>query len=569
MLDNNVNTVWNTGRYAPAWITLDLGKTMTLDSVWLLPNMKPITSQVTHKIKVGTDATSLNTVWSYVGSSTSYVWLEADLSSGTVARYVQVYTEKSDSWVAWASINLYAFQVMHICGNGIKTSSEACDDGNTAASDGCSTVCTVECGYNCTAAQPNVCSTSCGDSKLAGNETCDDGNTISGDGRSANCSNIEPGWTCSTHIKTTSEACDDGSTAAGDGCSAGCTVECGYNCTAAQPNVCSVTCGDSKLAGNETCDDGNTISGDGCSADCNSVEAGWSCPPLACGRSSCTQVCGNGIKTSSEACDDGNTAASDGCSAVCSVECGYTCGGQPSLCYASAAVYVEMTLRLPLQKAFFTATALRQLSFRLAVAARAHVPENNVTIAAMEEVAAARRAVRLDIMTQVRVNDDAAATSLLSSWSTTTLNMHLKSAGLPDAILISMTVKKRPTDTVEEGTKQVLQSEGSVQPGAIRADEATKAVAASSILGAAVGAATLLLCISSAACYFFRRRYSFSTSDHANSHRPPVTDVVNITLCHALEKQHVSERDHMRYNVDGQVGLTLNLILWLLFEYSG
>ncbi len=428
--------------------------------------------------------------------------------------------------------------------------------------------CTVECGYNCTAAQPNVCSTRCGDSKLAGNETCDDGNTISGDGCSANCSNVEPGWTCSTQpcgrsnctqvcgdgIKTTSEGCDDGSTAAGDGCSGGCTVECGYNCTAAQPNVCSVTCGDSKLAGNEQCDDGNSISGDGCSADCSSVEAGWSCPPLACGRSSCTQVCGNGIKTSSEACDDGNTAAGDGCSAVCSVECGYTCAGQPSVCYASAAVYVEMTLRLPLEKAFFTATALRQLSFHLAVAATARVPEENVTIAAMEEVAASRRAVSLDIITQIRVNDDAAATRLLSSWSTITLNMYLKSAGLPDAILMSLTVKNRPTDTVEDRTKQVLQSNVSLQPGAIRADEATKAVAASSILGAVVGGATIFLCSLSAASYFFRRRYSISTSNHANSHLPPITDVVNITTCHTLAPQHVSERDHMRYNVDGRVG---------------
>ncbi len=142
------------------------------------------------------------------------------------------------------------------------------------------------------------------------------------------------------------------------------------------------------------------------------------------------------------------------------------------MCYASAAVYVEMTLRLPLEKAFFTATALRQLSFRLAVAATAHVPEENVTISAMEEVAVSHRAVSLDIITQIRVNDDAAATKLLSSWSTITMNMYLKSAGLPDAILMSMTVKNRLTDTVEDRTKQVLYFNVSLQPGAIRADEA-------------------------------------------------------------------------------------------------
>jgi cysteine-rich repeat protein len=242
------------------------------------------------------------------------------------------------------------------CGNGIKTASEACDDGNTAASDGCSAVCSVECGYACTVANPNVCRTTCGDSKLAGLEQCDDGNTISGDGCSADCNSVEAGWSCpplacgrsscwqvcGNGIKASFEACDDGNTADSDGCSAVCSVECGYTCTETQPNVCRTTCGDSKLAGLEQCDDGNTLSGDGCSADCNSVEAGWSCPPLVCGRSSCTQVCGNGIKTASEACDDGNTAASDGCSAVCSVEYGYTCAGQRSLCFASAASNVSV-----------------------------------------------------------------------------------------------------------------------------------------------------------------------------------------------------------------------------------
>ena len=40
--------------------------------------------------------------------------------------------------------------VTHICGNGIRTSLEGCDDGNLIPGDGCSSTCTVEPGYTCT-----------------------------------------------------------------------------------------------------------------------------------------------------------------------------------------------------------------------------------------------------------------------------------------------------------------------------------------------------------------------------------------------------------------------------------
>ena len=43
-------------------------------------------------------------------------------------------------------------------------------------------------------------------------------------------------------------------------------------------------------------------------------------------------ACGNGIISRSEQCDDGNTRDEDGCSRVCTVEDGYRCTGQPSVC---------------------------------------------------------------------------------------------------------------------------------------------------------------------------------------------------------------------------------------------
>lgn len=42
--------------------------------------------------------------------------------------------------------------------------------------------------------------------------------------------------------------------------------------------------------------------------------------------------CGDGAVGGSEQCDDGNRASADGCSLACTVEQGFTCSGQPSVC---------------------------------------------------------------------------------------------------------------------------------------------------------------------------------------------------------------------------------------------
>ena len=47
-----------------------------------------------------------------------------------------------------------------VCGNGRRTGSEGCDDGNTANNDGCGSTCTVESGFSCmggTASTPDTC----------------------------------------------------------------------------------------------------------------------------------------------------------------------------------------------------------------------------------------------------------------------------------------------------------------------------------------------------------------------------------------------------------------------------
>jgi len=161
---------------------------------------------------------------------------------------------------------------------------EECDDENLTGGDGCTADCHVEPGWNCDGASPTVCAAICGDATVLGAEG-------------------EAG------------GCDDGNTAPGDGCSANCTEESGYDCTG-EPSVCNTVCGDGITAGTEVCDDSNTTDCDGCRGDCSAVETG----------------CGDGFICGAEACDDGGNTSGDGCTSNCTVEAGWICNGEPSVC---------------------------------------------------------------------------------------------------------------------------------------------------------------------------------------------------------------------------------------------
>ena len=94
------------------------------------------------------------------------------------------------------------------CGNGQLDAGEACDDGNGANSDNCTSSCTVS---------------QCGDGILMnGTEECDDGNQVNGDA----CTNICKYATCGDGIVYgVYEQCDDGNDSNGDGCSVSCRLE--------------------------------------------------------------------------------------------------------------------------------------------------------------------------------------------------------------------------------------------------------------------------------------------------------------------------------------------------------
>ncbi|WP_053230605.1 DUF4215 domain-containing protein [Sandaracinus amylolyticus] len=218
-----------------------------------------------------------------------------------------------------------------VCGDGVKASSEACDDGDVDSGDGCSATCTVEDGYACpTPGEDCVPIATCGDGVRTGGEGCDDRNSDSSDGCSADCV-IEAGWVCPIDgVACRAAACGDGIIAGfeecedgdappegDDGCSADCLFEDGYACETVGAPCVETECGNGMVEGTEPCDDGDNDTGDGCSPLCE-------LEPV-CSDGVCTTACGDGVVLPGEPCDDGNTRAGDGCSPTCTIEDGFTC----------------------------------------------------------------------------------------------------------------------------------------------------------------------------------------------------------------------------------------------------
>ena len=75
-------------------------------------------------------------------------------------------------------------------------------------------------------------------------------------------------------------------------------------------DAAATSCGDKLVADSEECDDGNLLDGDGCSSGCT-IEKGWSCSGEP---SVCSNLCGTGTKDPGEECDGsdvgGQTCAS-------------------------------------------------------------------------------------------------------------------------------------------------------------------------------------------------------------------------------------------------------------------
>lgn len=102
---------------------------------------------------------------------------------------------------------------------------ERCDDANVMPGDGCSATCELEPGFTCMGT-PSVCRPVCGDGLRTSAEACDDGFTDACGTCNATCTGAGLGSTCGDGARCPqTEACDDFNLVPGDGCSSTCTLE--------------------------------------------------------------------------------------------------------------------------------------------------------------------------------------------------------------------------------------------------------------------------------------------------------------------------------------------------------
>ena len=109
-----------------------------------------------------------------------------------------------------------------ICGNGIKEGPEGCDCGTNNAmfptdckgpnglffgdASGCSKTCTKEPSCRNAAGVTQACAITCGNGNVEGTEACDDGNLAAGDGCSPTCT-LESGFMCTNKARPDTEMC--------------------------------------------------------------------------------------------------------------------------------------------------------------------------------------------------------------------------------------------------------------------------------------------------------------------------------------------------------------------------
>lgn len=111
------------------------------------------------------------------------------------------------------------------CGDGVRSGTEECDDGNMDQMDACTSRCTIPV---------------CGDGILSAGEPCDDGNADDTDG----CTNACRIAACGDGIVAVTEECDDGNADETDDCTSTCH----------RP-----ACGDGVLQANEECDNSAVV----------------------------------------------------------------------------------------------------------------------------------------------------------------------------------------------------------------------------------------------------------------------------------------------------------------------
>jgi hypothetical protein len=101
---------WNAGGYAPQWLEADLGGPTQIATILLMVNQFPA-GETTHEVwisgePIGEDRTKAKLVHNFRANTDAGERLKFDLPKDLFARYVQIRTTQSPSWVAWAEVDL-------------------------------------------------------------------------------------------------------------------------------------------------------------------------------------------------------------------------------------------------------------------------------------------------------------------------------------------------------------------------------------------------------------------------------------------------------------------------------
>jgi hypothetical protein len=110
--DGDRGTDWNSGGYAPQWIEADMGSPTRLADILLIA-VHDIVGVTTHEVwvsdePIGDDRKKAKLVHTFQGETTDHQPLRFDFPKGTSARYVQVRTTQSPTWVAWWEVEIRA-----------------------------------------------------------------------------------------------------------------------------------------------------------------------------------------------------------------------------------------------------------------------------------------------------------------------------------------------------------------------------------------------------------------------------------------------------------------------------
>jgi hypothetical protein len=107
--DGKRDTYWNSN-YAPQWIEKDLGAVVELASIELIVAQTPAGATV-HEVwvsnePIGHDRGKAKLAHTFAGETANQQSLQFNFPKGLSARYVQIFTTQSPSWVGWYEVDI-------------------------------------------------------------------------------------------------------------------------------------------------------------------------------------------------------------------------------------------------------------------------------------------------------------------------------------------------------------------------------------------------------------------------------------------------------------------------------